>query len=65
MLFDFKYFVQVLRSLDFETLKEDTKFQIMLKQVDDYRAYKIGRYSIAKETIKYLVNLIEKELPHD
>ncbi|MCK0178881.1 DUF6090 family protein [Flavobacteriaceae bacterium S0862] len=51
--------------LDFETLKEDTKFQIMLRQVDDYRAYKIGRYSIAKETIKYLVNLIEKEIPHD
>ena len=48
--------------LDYEALKKDTKFQMLLFQADDYRVYKIDYYKEAKSGIKKVVNLIDKIL---
>lgn len=47
--------------LNFEALKKDPKFLMLLEKVDSYRSYKIGWYFNAKLTIKELVQLIDKE----
>ncbi len=48
--------------LDFESLKKDHKFRLLLNQTQDYRRYKVRQYFFAKRILKELVNLIDKEL---
>ena len=48
--------------LDFKALKNDSKFLMLLDQTLDYRNYKLNRYMIAKDVIKELIELIDKEL---
>ena len=48
--------------LDFESLKKDHKFRLLLDQTHDYRRYKRRQYFFAKRRIKILINLIDKEL---
>jgi len=48
--------------LDFEALKKDTKFQMLLVHTDQYRKTKVRRYKSAKRKIKKLVDLIDEEL---
>lgn len=48
--------------LDFEALKKDPKFRMLLVQTQQYRNTKYNRYAIVKNTIKEIVQLIEKEL---
>lgn len=48
--------------LDYEKLKRDYKFQMMLSQVDDYRVYKLGRYEVAIEFTKKVITEINEEL---
>jgi hypothetical protein len=48
--------------LDFEALKKDTRFLMLLEKVDESRSYKIDRYNTAKEIVRILVRLIDFEL---
>lgn len=48
--------------LDFEALKNDPKFLMLLDKILDYRSYKHHRYRIAINDIKELIDLIDKEL---
>ncbi|NNK73008.1 MAG: hypothetical protein HKO94_07435 [Flavobacteriaceae bacterium] len=48
--------------LDYEALKTDNKFTMLLDQVDIYRAYKILRYERAQRSIKQLVRAIDSTL---
>ena len=48
--------------LDFDKLKNDPKFLMLLNQILEFRDYKIRRYKIAKNGIKELVEMIDKEL---
>lgn len=48
--------------LDFEALKKDDAFRILLGETDDYRNYKMRHYSWTKNSIKNLIRLIDKEL---
>jgi hypothetical protein len=48
--------------LNFETLKKDPKFHMLLEQTHSFRAYKLGRYWTAKKMIRMLVDQIDKEL---
>ena len=48
--------------LDFESLKKDHKFRLLLDQTHDYRRYKLRQYFFAIRRIKTLINLIDKEL---
>ncbi len=48
--------------LNFEALKKDTKFHMLLDEAKEYRDYKIKRYSFAKSGIKEIVNMIDREL---
>jgi len=48
--------------LDFEALKKDDKFRILLGQTERYRSYKITRYQSAKNIIQNLIHLIDQEL---
>ena len=48
--------------LNFEALKNDTRFLMLLEKVDDSRSYKINRYKSAKEIVRILVKLIDVEL---
>lgn len=48
--------------LNFEALKKDSKFLMLLEQTHSFRAYKLGRYWMAKRRVKALVDLIDIEL---
>ena len=48
--------------LDFEALKNDPKFLMLLNQILGFRNYKLRRYRIAKDEIKELIEFIDKEL---
>jgi hypothetical protein len=48
--------------LDFKSLKNDYKFQMLLRQTRKFRGYKIRRYRITKNIAKLAIPLIEKEL---
>jgi hypothetical protein len=48
--------------LDYEALRVDPKFKMLLNQADNYRDYKIGRYDMARAQIKMLVNAIDLTL---
>jgi hypothetical protein len=48
--------------LDFEALKKDHKFRLLLEQTKDYRNYKRRNYYWAKNGIQNLIRLIDKEL---
>ncbi|MFH6769751.1 DUF6090 family protein [Gaetbulibacter aquiaggeris] len=51
--------------LDFETLKKDPKFKMLMKQTEVFRTYKLGIYSFTKNRIEQIFNLIDKELVDD
>ena len=48
--------------LNFEALKKDAKFHMLLKQTTSFRDYKVGRYQMTKERVKELVRRIDIEL---
>jgi hypothetical protein len=48
--------------LNFEALKKDSKFLMLLEQTRSFRAYKLRRYWMAKNWVKALVDLIDSEL---
>ena len=48
--------------LDFESLKKDHKFRLLLNQTHDYRRYKRRQYFFTMRRIKALITLIDKEL---
>lgn len=48
--------------LDFEDLKKNNEFYMLLAKADDYRYYKITWYEYAKTRIKNVVAFIDKEL---
>ena len=48
--------------LNFESLKKDPKFLMLLEQTKSYRNNKLGHYSTVKEIIKLAVDTIEREL---
>lgn len=47
---------------DFEKLKKDVEFAMLMHQGYTYRAYKINRYRYAKYIIEELIRMIDKEL---
>lgn len=47
---------------DFERLKKDDEFSMLMRQAYSYRTYKINRYKSAKYIIEALQKLIDKEL---
>ena len=47
---------------DFEALKKDSQFKMLLKQSLRYRLYKVDRYRSSKEMVILLQQLIEEEL---
>ena len=51
--------------LDFEALKKDTNFQILMRQTREYRNYKRDYYSNTKKIIEQILTLIDKELAND
>ncbi len=50
---------------DFEALKKDQRFLMLLNEADSNRTYKLWRYTEAKDKIKYMVRLIDKLLADD
>ena len=48
--------------LDYEALKRDHKFRLLLDQTEGYRNYKLWKYDQAKNSIQVLIRLIDKEL---
>jgi len=51
--------------LDFEALKKDTKFQVLMRQTREYRNYKRRVYRNTKKIIEQILPLIDKELAND
>ena len=51
--------------LNFEALKKDHKFRMLLEKTNDYRTYKGSRYYSARQMIKDLVGKIDKYLDND
>ena len=51
--------------LDFEALKKDNKFQILMRHTREYRNYKLDYYRATKKTIEQIISLIDKELAND
>ncbi len=51
--------------LDFERLKKDTKFHMLLDQTKQYRDYKLRRYSYTVMGIKEVIIVIDRELGAD
>jgi hypothetical protein len=47
---------------NFEALKKDKKFLVLMRQAYDYRAYKMNRYKSAKYIVEQLNKMIAKEL---
>ena len=48
--------------LDYESLKNDSKYRMLLDQVNTFRNYKIYRYERTKRLIKELVRAIDSDL---
>ncbi len=48
--------------LDFEALKKDHRFRLLLAQTEEYRYFKARNYYRAKSTIQNLIRIIDKEL---
>ncbi len=48
--------------LNFDALKKDTKFLMLLEQTKRHRDYKRSRYSNAKSIIKQVIEIINREL---
>ena len=48
--------------LDYEALKRDHKFRLLLKQTEAYRNYKLRKYGQAKNLSQVLIRLIDNEL---
>lgn len=48
--------------LDFNALKQDPKFLMLMEQAKRYRDYKLRHYSYVKSIIKKVIQLIEREL---
>jgi hypothetical protein len=51
--------------LDFEALKKDNKFRMLLERTKDYRTYKKFRYGMAKNRIQKLITLIDREIKQE
>ena len=51
--------------LDYEALKKDPKFKMLMKQTEIYRQYKLRIYNGVKNGIEKVHNLIDKELAND
>lgn len=51
--------------LNFETLKKDPKFQMLLDQTREYREFKLSRYASCKFIIKEVVKRIDVEIDQD
>ena len=51
--------------LNYDQLKMDNRFLMLLNGADENRAYKIGRYKMAKKIIKEVVEIIDITLEHD
>lgn len=47
--------------INFEDLKQDTEFQVLLRQSWQYRTFKLSRYTNAKYIIEDLITAIENE----
>jgi hypothetical protein len=48
--------------LDFEALKKDPKFKMLMRQTEVYRNYKWQRYYWTKNSIEKVLTLIDKEM---
>ena len=48
--------------LNFEALKKDSQFLMLLEQTGTFRSYKLNRYTLAKNSVKQLVKIIDEEL---
>jgi len=48
--------------LDFEALKKDTKFQMLMNKAQKYRSYKVYRYDLSHRVIASVVQKINTEL---
>ena len=48
--------------LNFEALKKDSKFLMLLEETSKFRNYKLVRYTMAKKSVKQLVKSIDQEL---
>jgi hypothetical protein len=51
--------------LDFEALKKDPKFKMLMKQTEVFRQYKLRVYNGVKNGIEKVLLLIDKELAND
>ena len=51
--------------LDFEALKRDTEFKVMLRQAMEYRQYKMRQYNNVMLMTKTVIPMIERELGVD
>jgi len=51
--------------LDFEALKKDPKFKMLMKQTEVFRQYKLRVYNGVKNGIEKVLSLIDKELAND
>lgn len=51
--------------LDFEALKKDPKFKMLMKQTEVFRTYKLLIYNYTKNRIEQIFTLIDKELAND
>ena len=51
--------------LDFEALKKDPKFKMLMNQTELFRIYKLHVYTITKKGIEKIFTLIDKELGND
>lgn len=47
---------------NYEDLKQDSQFKMLVSKTNEFRNYKIGRYSRTKEIIDELIPMIEREL---
>lgn len=47
---------------NYENLRQDSKFKMLVSKTDEFRTYKIGRYSRTKVIIDQLIPMIEREL---
>ena len=57
------YFVTVgFVPKNFEALKKDDTFKVLMRQAYRYRSYKINRYRGGQFYVKELIALLEKEL---
>ena len=60
-----RFYTRGFVPLDFEALKKDPKFKMLMKQTEVYRQYKWRIYNRTKNGIEKVISLIEKELAND